>query len=197
MFNLAFFGFLRVSEFTTNSKFIPAIHSTFSDLQVVNHDIIHLNIKTSKTQLKWGHSIFIFNLPTPLQPFQSIDLFLHQRKSQMTSPLNPLLFIDDKNIPASRHWFQKNLKIILNRSGIPTKHFSSHSFHIGADTTVAQRGISEHQIKMLGLWTSYTFESYVRVDLHHIRQAHQSLAPFGVRTTSPNLYSIRYFTDFS
>ncbi len=108
MFNLAFFGFLRVSEFTANSNFNPAIHPTFSDLQVVNQDMIRFNIKTSKTdQLKHGQSIFIFNLPTPIQPYQSIVLFLLQRKSQITSPLDPL-FIDDKNLPASRHWFQKN-----------------------------------------------------------------------------------------
>ncbi len=130
---------------------------------VVNHDIIHFNIKTSKTdQLKRGHSIFIFNLPTPIQPYQSIALFLHQRKSQITPDIGS----------------KKNLKIILNRSGIPTKHFSSHSFRIGAATTVAQRGLSEHQIKMLGRWTSHTFKSYVRADLHHIRQAHQSLVSF-------------------
>ncbi|XP_058606787.1 uncharacterized protein LOC131524061 [Onychostoma macrolepis] len=76
IFNLAFFVFLRVSEFTTNSNFNPAIHPTFSDLQVVNHDIIRFNIKTSKTdQMKRGHSIFIFNLPTPIQPYQSIAPF--------------------------------------------------------------------------------------------------------------------------
>ncbi len=178
MFNLAFFGFLRVSEFTANSNFNPAIHPTFSDLQVVNQGMVRFNIKTSKTdQLKRGQSIFIFNLPTPIQPYQSIVLFLLQRKSQITSPLDPL-FIDDKNLPASRHWFQKNLKIILNSSGIPTKHFTSHSFRIGAATSAAQRGLSEHQIKILGRWTSNSFESYVRADPHHIRQAHQSLASF-------------------
>ena len=131
--------------------------------------------KAKTDQLKHGHSIFIFNLPTPIQPYQSLNVFLHQRKSQITSSLDPL-FIDDKNLPASRHWFQKNLKSILNSSGIPTKHFSSHSFRIGAATTAAQRGLSDHQIKMLGRWSSHAFETYVRSDLHNIRQAQQTLA---------------------
>jgi site-specific recombinase XerD len=178
MFNLAFFGFLRVSEFTINSNFNPSIHPTFSDLQIINSDTIRFNIKQSKTdQLKHGHSIFIFNLPTPIQPYQSLNFFLHQRKSQITSSLDPL-FIDDDNLPASRHWFQRNLKSILNSSGIPTKQFSSHSFRIGAATTAAQRGLSDHQIKMLGRWSSHAFETYVRSDLHNIRQAQQALASF-------------------
>ncbi len=47
MFNLAFLCFFRVSEFTANSNFNPAIHPTFSDLQVVNQDMIRFKIKTS------------------------------------------------------------------------------------------------------------------------------------------------------
>ncbi|XP_067308224.1 uncharacterized protein [Pseudorasbora parva] len=175
MFILAFFGFLRVSEFTTNSTFNPANHATISDLKILNHDTIRFNIKQSKTdQLKRGHPVFIFNLPTPIQPYQSLAAFLSQRHSQTNSPLAPL-FLDENNYPASRHWFQRKLKTVLARSGISIKNFSSHSFRIGAATTAAQKGLSETQIKMLGRWTSHTFESYVRSNLFHIRQAHQTL----------------------
>ncbi|XP_051502426.1 uncharacterized protein LOC127411101 [Myxocyprinus asiaticus] len=114
MFNLAFFGFLRISELTINSTFNPAIHPTFPDLQFSTHDTIRFNIKQSKTdQLKHGHSVFIFSLATPIQPYQSLAFFLFfllQRNSEITSPLDPL-FANDKNLPVSRHWFQKNLKI--------------------------------------------------------------------------------------
>ncbi len=65
MFNLAFFGFLRVSEFTANSNFNPAIHPTFSDLQVVNQDMIRFNIKTSKTDQQNAASQFSFSICQP------------------------------------------------------------------------------------------------------------------------------------
>ncbi|XP_067218215.1 uncharacterized protein [Chanodichthys erythropterus] len=176
MFTLAFFGFLRVSEITTNSKFNPAIHPTFSDLQVLDTDTICFLLKCSKTdQLKNGNFIHIFNLPTPIQPYQSLSYFLAHRKVQISSPLDPL-FIDENNLPVTRHWFQKKLKYILTHSGIQAHLYSSHSFRIGAATTAAQKGLPDHQIKLLGRWSSDAFQSYIRSDLSLIKQAHLTLA---------------------
>ncbi|XP_067309065.1 uncharacterized protein [Pseudorasbora parva] len=176
MFPLAFFGFLRVSEFTTNSKFNPTIHPTFSDLQVLDKDTIRFLIKRSKTdQFKNGHFIHIFNLPTPIQPYQSLSFFLAHREAQISSQLDPL-FIDENNLPITRHWFHKKLKYILTNSGIQAHLYSSHSFRIGAATTAAQKGLPDHQIKLLGRWSSDAFQSYIRSDLCLIKQAHLKLA---------------------
>lgn len=94
MFILAFFGFLRFLELAITSKFDPKIHPTISDLSVLDGESISDLIKQSKTdQTKKGHFIYIFNLSSPIQPYQSILAYSQRRSSQAKSPLEPL-FID-------------------------------------------------------------------------------------------------------
>ncbi|XP_067283569.1 uncharacterized protein [Pseudorasbora parva] len=175
MFILAFFGFLRCSELAITSKFDPKSHPTISDLSVLDGETISYLIKRSKTdQTKKGHFIYIFNLSSPIHPYQSVLAYLQWRNSQAKSPLEPQ-FTDESNKPVTRFWFQKHLKSVLQQSGVPAKNFSSHSFRIGAATTAAQKGLSQQQIQDLGRWSSDAFQSYIRTNRFHIKKAHQTL----------------------
>ncbi len=175
MFILAFFGFLRCSELTTSSKLDPAINPTISDLTILDSETISFLIKQSKTdQVKKGHFVYIFNLSLPIQPYQAIREYLRLRISQAKSPLEPL-FLDHARYPASRAWFQKQLKSVLLSAGILAKNVSSHSFRIGAATSAAQKGLTKHQIQTLGRWSSEAFQSYIRTDQFHIKSSHQTL----------------------
>ncbi len=175
MFILPFFGFLRCAELTTSSKFDPAINPTISDLTVLDSETISFLIKQSKTgQVKKGHLVYIFNLSSPIQPYQAVREYLHLRISQAKSPLEPL-FLDHAGKPVSRTWFQKQLKSVLLLAGISAANFSSHSFRIGAATSAAQKGLTKHQIQTLGRWSSEAFQSYIRTDQFHIKSAHQTL----------------------
>ncbi len=175
MFLLAFFGFLRCSELTISSKFDPAINPTIADLTILDSETISFLVKQSKTdQTKKGHFVYIFNLPSPIQPYQAVCEYLRLRIFQAKSPLEPL-FLDHTNKPASRAWFQKHLRSVLLSAGISAKNFSSHSFRIGAATSAAQKGLTKHQIQTLGRWSSEAFQSYIRTDQSHIKLAHQTL----------------------
>ncbi|XP_073715760.1 uncharacterized protein [Misgurnus anguillicaudatus] len=175
MFLLSFFGFLRCSEIAINSKFNPKIHPTISDLSILDSETIAYFIKQSKTdQEKKGHYIYIFNLPSPIQPYQSLLSYLKLRNAQSKSAIDPL-FVDDSNHPVTRFWFQKHLKQIIALTGLPVEHFSSHSFRIGAATTAAQKGLSQNQIQALGRWSSDAFKSYIRYNHLHIKEAHAAL----------------------
>ncbi|XP_073726171.1 uncharacterized protein [Misgurnus anguillicaudatus] len=157
MFILAFFGFLRCSELAITSKFNPRNNPTISALSVLEGETISFLIKQSKTdQTKKGHFIYIFNLPSPIHPYQSVRAYLQWRSFQAKCPAEPL-FIDKLNKPVTRFWFQKHLKSVLQQSGFPTEHFSSHSFRIGAATTAAPKGLSQQQIQALGRWSSDAF----------------------------------------
>ncbi len=172
---LAFFGFLRCAELTASSKFDPAINPTISDLTILDSETISFLIKQSKTdQVKKGHFVYIFNLSSPIQPYQAVREYLHLRISQAKSPLEPL-FLDHAGNPVSRTWFQKQLKSVLLSAGISAANFSSHSFRIGAATSAAQKGLTKHQIQTLGRWSSEAFQSYIRTDQFHIKSAHQTL----------------------
>ncbi len=173
-FSFFFFGFLRCSELAISSKFDPATNPTISDLTILDSETISFLIKQSKTdQVKKGHFVYIFNLPSPLQPYQAVHKYLRLRIFQAKSPLEPL-FLDHAGKPASRTWFQKHLKAVLLSAGISARNFSSHSFRIGAATSAAQKGLTKHQIQTLGRWSSEAFQSYIRTDQSHIKSAHKN-----------------------
>ncbi|XP_057211677.1 uncharacterized protein LOC130567514 [Triplophysa rosa] len=175
MFILAFFGFLRCSEISTTSSVNPKVDPTVSDLSVLDSETISYFLKQSKMdQTRKGYTIYIFNLQSQIQPYQTLLAYLQFRKSQAKSPSDPL-FVDDSNRPDTPFWFQKHLKSVLLQSSIPAGHFSSHSFRIGAATTAAQKGLSQSQIQALGRWTSEAFKSYIRSDRTLIREAHRTL----------------------
>lgn len=110
MFTLAFFGFLRCSELTITANFNPTIHPTISDLTWHDKETISFFIKQSKTdQTRKGHSIFIFSIPSPTHPFQTLLAFIHYRRTQETNPLAPL-FTDDANRPVTRFLVPKTPK---------------------------------------------------------------------------------------
>ncbi len=104
------FWVLRCSELAISSKFDPATNPTISDLTILDSETISFLIKQSETdQVKKGHFVHIFNLPSPLQPYQAVREYLHLRIFQAKSPLEPL-FLDHARKPASRTWFQKTSK---------------------------------------------------------------------------------------
>ncbi|XP_056308792.1 uncharacterized protein LOC130220585 [Danio aesculapii] len=175
MFILAFFGFLRCSEFAVTSNFDPFIHPTIADLTLIDEETISFLIKQSKTdQSRKGHCIYIFNIPSPTSPFQTLLAYIQYRKTLSLSPLAPL-FIDDAHHPVTRFWFQKHLKAVLHHSGFPSGSYSSHSFRIGAATTAAHKGLSQQHIQTLGRWSSDAFKSYIRLSHSHLKEAQRTL----------------------
>ncbi len=71
--HFSLFGFLRCAELTASSKFDPAINPTISDLTILDSETISFLIKQSKTdQVKKGHFVYIFNLSSPIQPYQAV-----------------------------------------------------------------------------------------------------------------------------
>ena len=50
----------------------------------------------------------------------------------------------------------------MSLSGVDPKHYSGHSFRIGAATTAAARGLQDSLIKTLGRWESAAYTLYIR-----------------------------------
>ncbi|KAI2646202.1 Pro-Pol polyprotein [Labeo rohita] len=99
---LATTSFISHLNLAISSNFNPSIHPTISDLQLLDHETISFFIKQSKTdQSMKGHLIYIFNLQSPIFPYQTLLAFLQLRKSQTQLPSDPL-FTDDFNRPNRR-----------------------------------------------------------------------------------------------
>lgn len=154
---LAFFGFLRVAEFTCPTTFDPSTHLTPADVSIADAGTIHLWLKTSKTDpFRQGVMLHIGSSGNPICPVVAVRSYLAIRG------LTPgPLFITSAGVPLSppivNHW----LRSIFTAAGYGSA-FSSHSFRIGAATSAAAAGIPDHLIKTLGRWSSNAYQRYIR-----------------------------------
>ncbi|XP_057290774.1 uncharacterized protein LOC130613448 [Hydractinia symbiolongicarpus] len=129
---VAFFGFLRVSEFVTPSKnfYDPKIHLSPSDIEFSSYAIVKLTIKASKTaQFRKG---------------VTIRLAMIEHQFCLVKALrNYLLF-----------WGAKAGPLFVLSNG-------DFSFRIGGASTAASCGIPDSAIKTLGRWSSDSYRRYI------------------------------------
>ena len=143
---LAFYGFLRCSEFTIPSlqAYNPTHHLSTTDIKVDSHNtpsIIAVQIKSSKTD-PFGKGA------TSLCPVAAILQYLAIRPSD-----NGPLFIDHTGKPLTKPAFVTHIKQALEAVGKKSNAYKGHSFRIGAATTAAACGLEDSTIKTLGRWT--------------------------------------------
>jgi len=174
-FSTAWFGFLRVSEFTTiPSGFDPSVHLSISDLAVDCHlrsSGVLLLIKASKTDpFRQGVKLLLPRTGGALCPVASLSAYLHHR-GDSSGPL--FLFAD--GTPLSRLHVTDRLRSILADAGVQG-NFSSHSFRIGAATSANAAGLPDSLIRTLGRWSSDAYLVYVRTSHDTLRQAARQLA---------------------
>ena len=176
MFLLAFFGFLRCSELTSSSsRYDPSIHPSLADIVFHSSESFTFKLKHSKTdQLGRSSTIHLFRLDSPLSPYEPIHRYITTRRSLNATPHDPL-FITETGSIATRFWFHHHLRQILSLTGLPPQLYSGHSFRIGAASTAASQGLSDHLIRILGRWSSHAYHSYIRTNIHDVRNAHYHL----------------------
>lgn len=158
-FALAFFGLLRISEFTSpTSK--QASPKALQLLDVtLNPAFMKVLIRWSKTDQR-GMSVPL-HIPCHAAsycPVRSMQNYLHQRpRSEGTQ-----LFIHSNLRPLTRFQFNAVLKRSLHFADIPS-HIRSHSFRIGGATYLSQQGLSDTKIMAMGRWKSGVFSRYIRL----------------------------------
>ena len=176
-FTLAFFGFLRVSEFTTPSshRFNPRIHPTLADIRWAK-DHFTLLLRHSKTdQYFKGQTIRFPRIRGSLCPFTAMDRYATNRGPVRTPGCTPL-FVFASGHPLTRPTFLKYLRQLLQEAHYPPAAFNTHSFRIGAATSAAHSGVPASTIKRLGRWRSRAFGRYIRPHSSTLRQAVRRLA---------------------
>ena len=155
--SLAFFRFLRVSEFTCSGSFDPLVHLSFSDVSCDTSGSLHLFIKTSKTDpFRRGLSLSIGASGKPICAVSAVRRYL-QVRGHAPGPL----FVLSDGSPLTPVVVNCWLGAILSNVGIRGT-YSSHSFRIGAATTAASEDIPDHLIKTFGRWSSNAYLLYIR-----------------------------------
>ncbi|XP_006815058.1 uncharacterized protein LOC102801440, partial [Saccoglossus kowalevskii] len=179
-FLLAFFGFLRCSEFacTTNS-FNPNLNLCVRDVKVVTRgehiDHLSINIRTSKTdQFRRGFDLRLFPTNTSLCPVSTLYRFLTVRREMNAAQSEPLFLLPER-IPLNRRVFTTSLRSLLTRLRLEPQYFAGHSFRIGAATTAASVHLPDHLIQTLGRWSSDCYRIYIRTPEKLLRYAFTAL----------------------
>ncbi|TNN50886.1 hypothetical protein EYF80_038910 [Liparis tanakae] len=112
MFLLAFFGFLRSSEFTTpTSVHHPSLHATISDVSIHPPDTIIYLLKRSKTnQHGPPQRVYLFRQESFPSSYEPICDYLNLRSTSRTQ--DPL-FITETGKGATRSWFLHHFRQVL------------------------------------------------------------------------------------
>lgn len=171
-FTTAFFGFLRSSEFCSQSKtsFDPCSTLLVSDVSY-SDGIFLLVIKVSKADpFRRGQSIRLAPSGTSVCPVRALSKHL-RLCSDTSKPL--FTFADGKYL--TRCCLSEALQSLLPATPYK-RHYTSHSFRIGAASTAAAAEIPDWLIKVLGRWSSDCYQRYIRTPSNIIDNVSRKLA---------------------
>ena len=176
----AFFGFLRISEFTYENGQSQQLHSTtLNDNDIIFYPSLAtatsviINIKTSKTDpFRKGMQLILGATDAEICPVKALQIYFKIKNSPINSPL----FSYQNGKPLSRKCFTEDVRNLLSIGGLDPTHYAGHSFRIGAATTAGAAKLPAWLIKTLGRWSSDCFETYIRTPRETLIQASQRLA---------------------
>ena len=160
-FTLAFFCFLRVSEFAVSSKSAPTSRVLWlSDISLDGGlAALQVQLRYSKTDQRGNGTILRVNRggDSRICPVKALERYLAVRPKGE----GPLFVHMDKS-PLTRYQVNALLHKSLEFSGYHPGQFSTHSFRIGAATSAALSGFSSEEIQQLGRWKSSIYQLYIR-----------------------------------
>ena len=174
---LAYFGLLRVSEFTTSlpNHFDPSTDLLLSDVALDNRaslSLAQITLKQSKgDQFRKGAQIYLRRTSHAVCPVHALVQYL-ARQGGTPGPL--FLFSDNKSLTKAS--FSAALNRALKGLQMDPSQFNTHSFRIGAATSAKQAGVSDSHLRVLGRWNSDVYLKYVRLSPQDLAGLSKSLA---------------------
>ena len=167
---LAYFGLLRVSEYTCPSpiEYDEEAHLSVPDVSVLWHrNHASVNIKMSKTDpFRDGVRIKLTVLGHYLCPVHALARYMI-RRGDAPGPL--FVFQNGAYLTRARivDLLQRALPHVLN--------INTHSFRRGGASALASAGTPAHMIQIMGRWKSNAFAKYVEIPDEFIANAHKSM----------------------
>lgn len=157
-FILAFFGFLRISEFVFNQD-SPDKTLRFQDISFVGQ-CLHVNIRYSKTDQKGYNSTLIITQLTNSEmcPVKALSKCMKVRPTS-----TDYLFCHSNGTPLTRYQFCAVLRHCIKFLGLNANSYKSHSFRIGAATQASLNAVDDESIKAMGRWKSQSYKKYIRI----------------------------------
>ena len=148
-FTLAFYGFLRGSEFASSNLL-------WSDVELTPTTVT-IHLRQSKTDpFRHGQSITLQATSTSTCPVRAINLF-----NDLITIRTGQLYCGGRFDPLSQEQLTRALRNLLQLAGYKQNHYASHSFGSGAATTAAVAGLPAWLIKAMGRWSSDAYHTYI------------------------------------
>ena len=165
---LAFFGLLRVSEYTspTTTSFNSQITLLRSDILLVDN-VLRIFIKCSKTDpFRQGCRLTIGRTNDLFCPVMAMTYFLQSRSHFY----GPLFRFEDGTFLTR----QRVATLLFNACN--NIRINTHSFRIGGATALSVAGYSDSQIQIIGRWNSNCFVRYLRLSSNYVSESAQKMA---------------------
>ena len=180
---LAFFGLLRVSEYTCHSRhqFYSQTTLLFRNVTIApSRNLVAVRIKCSKTDpFRTGCIIRIGSTGGQLCPVGALLRYSNIHPF----PIGPL-FIFANGFFLTRSHITNLLRLSL--PDVP--HINTHSSRIGGATAAASAGIPDSTIQTLGRWSSDAYRRYLRL-------SDESVQEFCTRMSTVLLFSRFWDTE--
>ena len=161
-YRLAFFGLFRVSELVFTSSQQPDQPLQVSDVLCTTKAGQNiLRIRQRKAKCNQTGKPYIIDIPAIEStecPLLAMEAFLKIRPHKSV-----YLFCHINGQPLTRYQFGAVLNKAITALNLPTTHFRTHSFRIGAALWLASKGVSYETIKKMGRWQSNSFLKYIRL----------------------------------
>ena len=182
-FTLAFFAFLRSSEFTSpsTSHFNALSNLSGNDISFNSDGSLTLHLKSSKTDpYRQGCSLLIAPSGRSVCAVRATKKYMAHHPSNSDGPF----YIFQSGLYLTRAQVTSTLRLLLKRLHAPTELYASHSFRIGAATTAAKAGLPPWLIQTLGRWSSNCFALYIRTSSSILQKVPGPLANAAAGTQS-------------
>jgi hypothetical protein len=157
--SIAFFGFLRISEFSHGTQPQSCLPNEGVDIDNANRCVILILRRTKTDTENKGVTIRIYPTGNEICPVRHLARYLAIRP-----PSIPLaaLFLHSNGAPMPSSWFRRKLKLECEATGL-LGNVNTHSLRIGAASEAAEKGIPDATIMKLGRWKSFAFTRYLRL----------------------------------
>ena len=146
---LAFYGFLRISEYTTLLRV---------DVCLTEERLSIMLCQSKIDPFRHGHSIQLYLANTSTCPLHAFQLYSYL--TQKNHPCAPV-FSAERFSPLSCHKLNAVTRHLLQQAELNQSDYSSHSFTIEAATTAAAAGIPTWLVMKLCRWTSNAYRPYI------------------------------------
>lgn len=163
----AFMGLMRAAELSSK---LPMSRGLRRDQIKMEAAKATIDLKVSKTDIfRDGVQIKLFATENDLCPIARLKAL------QVKFPSSEYVFPMPNGKELSYQAFQTGLREALTGIGLVSAEYGTHSFRIGAASTLAIMGVESHIIKVLGRWKSLTYQYYVQLSDEALRRAQLNL----------------------